>query len=71
MLVTAVIYYLFIVKKPAELRSVPDIIPDPAKLIAAVKNLVMEHKDDCPEQAITGSIFLQYFRVKDLDDKQF
>jgi len=60
-----IVMYLY--QKPAELRSVPDIIPDPAKLIAAVKNLVMDHKDDCPEKAITGKYILRWTKKDNVE----
>ena len=48
-----IVMYLF--RRPAELRAVPDILPHPEKLIAGVREIIKQHKDDCPEAAITGS----------------
>ena len=60
-----IVMYLY--QKPAELRAVPDIIPDPARLIAAVKKLVLDHKDDCPEKAITGKYVLRWTKKDNVE----
>ena len=33
-------------------------IPEPVALIKDIRSLVLGHKDDCPEKAITGKPFL-------------
>ena len=39
---------------PHSKKNVPMMIPDPVALIKDVRSLVLGHKDDCPERAITG-----------------
>jgi hypothetical protein len=41
-------------KRPTELKNVPVLIPDPAQLVRDVRSLIVSHKNDCPEQAVTG-----------------
>eukprot|EP00088_Acartia_fossae_P065207 TRINITY_DN8037_c0_g1_i4.p1 TRINITY_DN8037_c0_g1~~TRINITY_DN8037_c0_g1_i4.p1 ORF type:complete len:643 (+),score=120.25 TRINITY_DN8037_c0_g1_i4:74-2002(+) len=60
-----IVMYLY--QKPAELRHVPDIIPEPAKLIAKVRDLVMAHKDDCPEKAVTGKYVLRWTKKDNVE----
>jgi hypothetical protein len=41
-------------KRPTELKNVPVLIPNPAQLVRDVRSLIVSHKNDCPEQAVTG-----------------
>ena len=36
----------------------PDIIPEPGRLVKCVRDIIKEHEDDCPEAAVTGNPLL-------------
>jgi len=58
---------MYLYQKPADLRNVPDIIPDPAKLVTSVRQLIIDHEDDCPESAVTGKYILKWTRKDNVD----
>jgi len=60
-----IIMYLY--QRPSELRNVPDIIPNPAKLISNARNLIREHINDCPESAVTGKYILRWTKNDNVD----
>lgn len=45
---------------PTNKKSVPIMLPDPIAVVKNVKEVVSLHKDDCPEQAITGNYILKW-----------
>ena len=45
---------------PLEEAEVPVLVPDPASLIHDLREMMREHKDDCPKKAVTGKYVLRY-----------
>ncbi|XP_023336351.1 jmjC domain-containing histone demethylation protein 1 [Eurytemora carolleeae] len=58
---------MFLAKTPAEKRCVPDIIPEPGRLVKCVRDIIKEHEDDCPEAAVTGTYILRWTKKDDVD----
>ena len=44
---------------PLEEAEVPVLIPDPAALIHSLREMMREHKEDCPKKAVTGKYILR------------
>ena len=53
---------------PASKKNVPLMLPDPIAVIKDVRQLVLEHKDDCPQKAITGKYVLRWTENDDVDN---
>jgi hypothetical protein len=51
------LFFFTMMKRPTELKNVPVLIPNPAQLVRNVRSLIVSHKNDCPEQAVTGGSF--------------
>ena len=49
----------------------PDILPHPEQLIAGIRQIVHEHKDDCPEAAVTGKYVLRWTKKDAADTEDY
>uniref|UniRef100_A0A0K2UWL7 Uncharacterized protein n=1 Tax=Lepeophtheirus salmonis TaxID=72036 RepID=A0A0K2UWL7_LEPSM len=49
-------------------KNVPLMLPDPIGVIKDVRALVLEHKEDCPEKAITSKYILRWTENDDVDN---
>lgn len=58
---------MYLAQRPPKLRNVPDIIPNPAELIANTRDLINNHANDCPEAAVTGKYILRWTKKDDVD----
>ena len=45
---------------PASKKNVPLLLPDPIGIVKGIRNTVLEHKDDCPDQAVSGKYVLRW-----------
>merc|ERR1719384_1540412 len=52
---------------PASKKNVPLMLPDPIGVIKDIRQLVLEHKDDNKELAITGKYVLRWNESDDVD----
>ena len=52
---------------PVSKKNVPVMLPDPIAVVKDVRTIVNAHKDDCPDQAITGKAFCFVFALWDFD----
>ncbi len=53
-----IVYYLHTL--PPNKKHVPIMLPDPISVIKNIRELVIEHRDDNPEKAITGKYILRW-----------
>ena len=59
---------MYLQTRQPEAMEVPVIIPDPVSLVQSVKEIVIEHDDDCPEKAVTGRYVLRWTEDDDVDE---
>jgi F-box/leucine-rich repeat protein 10/11 len=52
---------------PASKKNVPLMLPDPITVIKDVRQLVVDHKDDSPDMAVTGKYVLRWTDNDDVD----
>ena len=52
---------------PASKKNVPLMLPDPIAVIKDIRQLVLDHKDDSPEMAVTGKYVLRWTESDDVD----
>lgn len=52
---------------PASKKNVPLMLPDPISVIKDIRQLVLDHKDDSKDQAITGKYILRWNESDDVD----
>ena len=52
---------------PASKKNVPLMLPDPVSVIRDIRQLVLDHKDDNKDQAITGKYILRWNETDDVD----
>ena len=52
---------------PASKKNVPLMLPDPIAVIKDIRQLVLDHKDDNPEFAISGKYVLRWTENDDVD----
>ncbi len=45
---------------PASKKNVPVMLPDPIAVVKDIRNIVLAHKDDCPENAVTGKYIVRW-----------
>ena len=45
---------------PSNKKNVPLMIPDPIGVVKDIRAIVLQHKDDCPDQAITAKYVLRW-----------
>ncbi len=50
---------------PTSKKKVPIMLPDPIAVVKDVRTLVLAHKDDCPDRAITGKCILRWSEQDD------
>merc|ERR1719511_583878 len=53
---------------PASKKNVPLMLPDPIAVIKDIRQLVLDHKDDNKELAITGKYVLRWNELDDVDN---
>ena len=53
---------------PASKKNVPLMLPDPVSVIRDIRTLVLEHKDDNQDMAITGKYVLRWTESDDVDN---
>ena len=61
-----IVYYLH--TRPMDSKDVPVLIPDPVSLLNCVKDILEQHKDDCPEKAVTGQYVLRWTEEDDVEE---
>jgi F-box/leucine-rich repeat protein 10/11 len=59
---------MFLQQLPDEAKEVPVLIPDPAALVRAVREMVGQHAGDCPRRAVTGRYVLRWTEDDDVDE---
>lgn len=52
---------------PASKKNVPLMLPDPIAVIKDIRQLVIDHKDDNPEMAVSGKYVLRWTESDDVD----
>ena len=54
---------------PSNKKNVPLMIPDPIALVKDIRTIVLQHRDDCPDQAVTTKYILRWSENQDDDLK--
>jgi F-box/leucine-rich repeat protein 10/11 len=47
-------------------KNVPMMLPDPISVVKDIRAIVLKHKDDCPDQAVTGKYVLRWSENDDI-----
>ena len=61
---------MFLHLLPSNKKNVPLMIPDPIAVVKDIRTIVLQHKDDCPDQAITSKYLLRWSENDDEDIKR-
>ena len=59
---------MYLQQLPDAAKEVPVLIPDPASLVRAVREVVREHREDCGKKAVTGKYVLRWSEDDDVDE---
>ena len=57
---------MFLHGLPASKKNVPVMLPDPIAVVKDVRSIGLAHKDDCPDQAVTGKYIVRWSENDDL-----
>ncbi len=57
---------MFLHSLPTSKKNVPVMLPDPIAIVKGIRSLVIAHKDDCPDQAVSGKYVLRWSENDDI-----